>query len=999
MESMISLFLSQSYQDAWEDYVRSLNRPNFIRWDYVVLTASNDQQAESFRGQIAERQRACLLPAQTHFAVIPDPEGRRVGSGGATLNVLKYIAQQEGGADFSDKRILVIHSGGDSRRVPQYSALGKLFSPVPHELPNGRASTLFDEFIVVMSSVPGRIRSGMLLLSGDVMLMFNPLQIDFAGAGAAAISFKEKVETGKDHGVYLMGKNGEVAEFLHKQSVETLTAKGAVNEHGCVDIDTGAVLFSSEMMQSLYGLLCADGQYSEEKFREFVNDEVRLSLYGDFLYPLAENASLESFYREKPEGSYCEALTRARTAVWHALRPYRIKLLRLSPAKFIHFGTTREIMRLMHRDVYNYRYLNWSSQVGSSVPAGDAAAYNSVLSSGAQCGENVYLEASYVHSHGRVGKNVILSYIDVHDEAIPDDVVLHGLKQKNGCFVARIYGVNDNPKGTLEENCTFLGATIRDFLERNHISEEELWGDRPRSLWFAKLYPECPDVRTAIAAALNLHAMARGEGDAQVWRAANRKSLCEGFNEASTEALSAWSHRMQELVEMDRLAKAIAAGQTAAELADLFHGHVLTKTQRQWLENRLAHADFSETIRLYYYLGRVIGHTEGEKLIDQCFAAIREGILASTLEGLRERTDCRIRRDEHTVELPLRVNWGGGWSDTPPYCNEMGGTVLNAALTLNGEKPVRVRLKRLEEPKIILESADMGVRGEFTEIEPLQNCGDPYDPYALQKAALVACGILPRRGGALKSVLERLGGGIYMSTEVRGVPKGSGLGTSSILAGACVKALFEFAGVAHTENDLYDHVLCMEQLMSTGGGWQDQVGGLCPGVKYITSRPGMRQTLKVQRLEIDEETMAELNERFALIYTGQRRLARNLLRDVVGRYIGSVPEALEVLEEIQKMAALMRFELERGNVDGFARLLTEHWALSQKLDAGCTNTCIDQIFHTIDDLIDGKMICGAGGGGFLQVILKKGVTQTDLAQRLHQIFQDSGIAVWNCALA
>ena len=224
MESMVSLFLSQSYRDAWEDYIRSLNRTSFVRWDYIILTASNEQQAEGFRCQINERQKAHLLPPHTHFAVIPDPDGKRVGSGGATLNVLKYIAQREGSSDFTGKRVLVIHSGGDSKRVPQYSALGKLFSPVPHELPNGRASTLFDEFIVSMSGVPGRIKDGMLLLSGDVMLMFNPLQIDFAGHGAAAISFKEDVETGKNHGVYLMGENGNVAEFLHKQTVDMLVS-------------------------------------------------------------------------------------------------------------------------------------------------------------------------------------------------------------------------------------------------------------------------------------------------------------------------------------------------------------------------------------------------------------------------------------------------------------------------------------------------------------------------------------------------------------------------------------------------------------------------------------------------------------------------------------------------------------------------------------------------------------------------------------------------------
>ena len=143
-----------------------------------------------------------------------------------------------------------------------------------------------------------------------------------------------------------------------------------------------------------------------------------------------------------------------------------------------------------------------------------------------------------------MGSNVILSYIDIRDEEVPDNVVLHGLKQKNGSFVARIYGVDENPKGTLEENCSFLGTTVREFMEKNRITEEELWGNQPRSLWFAKLYPECEDIRTAIAAALNIYEMAQGRGDAEAWRSSVRKSLCEGFNEAEAEALHARLHEV-----------------------------------------------------------------------------------------------------------------------------------------------------------------------------------------------------------------------------------------------------------------------------------------------------------------------------------------------------------------------------------------------------------------------------------------------------------------------
>ena len=77
--------------------------------------------------------------------------------GGATLHVLKHITEQIGVEQISKQKILVIHSGGDSRRIPQYSACGKLFSPIPRILPNGEVSTLFDELLMSVSLVPSRI--------------------------------------------------------------------------------------------------------------------------------------------------------------------------------------------------------------------------------------------------------------------------------------------------------------------------------------------------------------------------------------------------------------------------------------------------------------------------------------------------------------------------------------------------------------------------------------------------------------------------------------------------------------------------------------------------------------------------------------------------------------------------------------------------------------------------------------------------------------------------
>lgn len=962
MSKYKNLFLRQSYLDSYEEYEKSLNKARYPKWDYVVLTASNESQAQTYMEQIRMRVEKGYLPASTHYAVLPDPDGKRVGSGGATLNVMKYIAAHRGSRDFTGIKILCIHSGGDSKRVPQYSACGKLFSPVPRELPDGRRSTLFDEFIIGMTGIPTRISSGMLVCSGDVLLLFNPLQLDFYGCGAAALSIKENVATGKNHGVFLRDGNGNVGRFLHKQTVQTLTDAGAVDAHGNVDIDTGAVIFEGSLLNDLYTMIDTD-----EKFCACVNDHVRLSFYADFLYPLASDATLEEFYKETPEGEFSPELDACRKQIWELLHPYRMKLLRFSPASFIHFGTTRELLRLMTEEMSGYSYLDWSGNVNTNNKDAHFAASNSYISRQAKVGKGSYIEDSYVRHDSVVGEGCVLSGVTVDGEHIPDGTVLHGLKLRDGRFVVRMYGVGDNPK-------------------------ENTWFGKPlgEPLWNAKLFVPCDTMEDALKSTL---AGVREE---------SALSLCESFNLADTSAIPLWQAKLDDRVKVESFLEAIDNRIPLAELKQIFKRGITKRIEDHLIKvaEQLDACDldaFGKKIRIYYYLSKMTQGKERDVYANACFETICSALLkASTGEELYY-ADATIAKDEVTVRLPVRVNFGGGWSDTPPYCNEHGGTVLNAAVNLNGISPIEAVIRRLPENKIVLASEDNGSYREFSDARELQSCNDPGDPFALHKAALLACGIIPLSGEVdLKALTTRLGGGIFLSTQAINIPRGSGLGTSSILAGACVKGLFEFLGISVSENELYSRVVCMEQLMSTGGGWQDQVGGLANGFKMVSTEAGMKQVISCTPVSIAPDTAKKLNERFALIYTGQRRLARNLLREIVGKYIASNPEAIEVLGEIQRLAVLMREQLEKGNIDALAELLNEHWELSKRLDKGCTNTCIDQIFNSIEDLIDGKMICGAGGGGFLQVIMKEGVTQDDIRERLDEIFAGSGVEVWRC---
>lgn len=994
-----NLFLRQSYIDTWNDYQKVV-KSGVGGWDYVILTASNEEQAKGYRLEIEYRQREGRLPAGCNYVVLPDPEGKRVGSGGATFHVLRFLAEQIGGSAqtcIKGKKVLVIHSGGDSKRVPQYSVCGKLFSPVPRQLPDGNLSTLFDEFMISMTTVAGRIKEGMLVLSGDVLLLFNPLQLDFQFKGAAAISIKEHVSTGKDHGVFLRNEAGMVEQFLHKKTEEQLRGAGAVNEQGCVDLDTGAVLLDCELLEALFGLICRDGRIDEEKYEEFVNEQARISFYGDFLYPLACSASLEDYYEQAPEGSFCRELTVCREKIWKAISNFSMKVICLSPAEFIHFGTTGELLELLTEKIDDYEFLGWERIVCSNRQSREFAARNSFVCQGAAIEKGSYLENCYVGDGVVVKEGAILSNITLYNTRIPAHTAVHAVKQKNGRFVVRVYGVLDNPKGTYEENTSFLSGWLRDTLDFYRVPVEQVWDGDGHSLWEAKLYPLADTVQEGAEASLLLARMVSGEAartEVAKWMSKERISLRDSFNHAAVEEVLPFQEKLKRQILVDQFVGELNKGVYYQDALRIFGSMLIEGKLKNELLDRARHSDYGTAMRIYYALG----------MESECFDTIRVQVFESMKEHDNLNGAIKIAEDEVRVALPLRVNWGGGWTDTPPYCNEQGGMVLNAAITLNGILPVQVVIRRLDQLQIEFESSDLGVSTVIHELEKVQDCMDPYDFFALHKAALIACGLIPSmddvsaKGRLLEDILRELGGGIYLSTKVEGVPKGSGLGTSSILAGACAKAISSFVGKTHNDSVLFDQVLYMEQIMSTGGGWQDQVGGMVPGIKMITSKPGIHQILHVEPVRIDERTKKELNSRFAVIYTGQRRLARNLLREVVGNYIGGRTASVEALSKMKETALQMQKALEEGNVDRLAELFNRHWELSLQLDSGATNLCIDQIFMTIEDLIDGKFIAGAGGGGFLQVIMKKGVTKDQLDERLKEVFQGTGAAVWSSEL-
>ena len=399
-------------------------------------------------------------------------------------------------------------------------------------------------------------------------------------------------------------------------------------------------------------------------------------------------------------------------------------------------------------------------------------------------------------------------------------------------------------------------------------------------------------------------------------------------------------------------------------------------------------------IRFYYYIGESINN---EELLIKCFEELKESMLNEPLNKIKYNEKCKIVKEKQEINLPLRVNFAGGWTDTPPYCLENGGKVLNSSILLKGQKPVYVIIEKINEKKIKFYAKDIKEFGEFTDISQIQKFEKEYESFTMIKSCLIICGIIPKEGGNLEEILLRLGSGFVIEYEVFNTPRGSGLGTASILCAAIIKAILEFFGIEHNENDIVNKVLEVEQILGTGGGWQDTIGGLHKGIKLITTEKGIYQKLNIKNININKDTLEELEKRYLLINTGERRLSRTLLKGVVERYIGNIEENVMALNESKNITEKMVKALEEGDIDMFANLLNEQWECSLKIIPETTTNLINGIFSYIEEYIEGKMICGPGGGGFLQIILKKGVSPEAITQKLKEIFDDSDIKVWECS--
>ena len=357
----------------------------------------------------------------------------------------------------------------------------------------------------------------------------------------------------------------------------------------------------------------------------------------------------------------------------------------------------------------------------------------------------------------------------------------------------------------------------------------------------------------------------------------------------------------------------------------------------------------------------------------KAFALLREGLVGSVL-GSKQQPCLNVYRDQIVWgRSPVRIDLAGGWTDTPPYCLYAGGNVVNVAIELNGQPPLQVYIKPSDTHKIILRSIDLGAMEVISSWDELRDYNKVGSPFSIPKAALALAGFVPEFSAeayaSLDVQLEAFGSGLEI-TLLAAIPAGSGLGTSSILAATVLGAISDFCGLAWDKNEIGNRTLILEQLLTTGGGWQDQYGGVLHGLKLLQTNEGFNQNPLVRWLPEYLFTDPEYRPCHLLYYTGITRTAKDILSEIVrGMFLNSEAH-LGLLSEMKAHALDMYEAIQCGDFVTYGKLVGKTWEQNKALDSGTNPAAVEAIISKIQAYALGYKLPGAGGGGYLYIVAK-----------------------------
>ncbi|MCD6347199.1 MAG: bifunctional fucokinase/L-fucose-1-P-guanylyltransferase, partial [Bacteroidales bacterium] len=196
-------------------------------------------------------------------------------------------------------------------------------------------------------------------------------------------------------------------------------------------------------------------------------------------------------------------------------------------------------------------------------------------------------------------------------------------------------------------------------------------------------------------------------------------------------------------------------------------------------------------------------------------------------------------------------------------------------------------------------------------------------------------------------------------------------------------SLSNYYGLGWDLAEVGRRTLALEQMLTTGGGWQDQYGGIYHGIKMLKTLPGFNQSPIVNWLPGSFFTKPEMRACMLLYYTGITRVAKSILGDIVrGMFLNS-GHRLQIIEELAQHADDLMSNILMQDWSKFGSMINKSWRLNQALDKGTNPPQVQDIISKIEDLISGQKLLGAGGGGYMFIVAK----DQEAALKIRKILQ------------
>jgi D-glycero-alpha-D-manno-heptose-7-phosphate kinase len=291
------------------------------------------------------------------------------------------------------------------------------------------------------------------------------------------------------------------------------------------------------------------------------------------------------------------------------------------------------------------------------------------------------------------------------------------------------------------------------------------------------------------------------------------------------------------------------------------------------------------------------------------------------------------------ARAPTRLDFGGGWTDVPPYTEREGGAVCSVAIT------------------------------RFATATA-----------ATSEGAARRAGVVPGRADPLvAAALRRSGIDGAVATITTDFPSGAGLGGSSACGVALAGALAALSGEPLELGELAAKSRATEvEELHVVGGFQDHYAAAFGGALLLT----YSDCVGVEPLSMSAKGAADLARRAVLLYTGESRLSGNIVAAVLDAYVRGQPRTCEALARMKSLAIEMAAAVRRGDLDALGALVGEPWVHQRQLHASITTPRIDAIVDVAARSgALGVKALGASGGGCVVAIARDG-REDDLASAL-----------------